>query len=81
MDYEVILVNDGSTDKSPLICEHLAKTHNQIILINKTNGGLSSARNAGIDVATGEYIIFLDGDDLWNNDEALEKLNSIVDPE
>ena len=52
---EVVLVNDGSTDNSKFICEDFKSKDNRIILINKENGGLSSARNAGIDIATGEY--------------------------
>lgn len=65
---EIILVNDGSTDNSKFICEDFKSKDNRIILINKENGGLSSARNAGIDIATGEYISFIDSDDYIIND-------------
>lgn len=64
-DLEIILVNDGSTDKSPIICDRYALMDRRIKVIHKKNGGLSSARNAGIDVATGNYIAFLDSDDFW----------------
>lgn len=62
-DYEVILVNDGSTDRSGEICSALAGEYANIKLISKENGGLSSARNAGLDVAKGEYVMFVDSDD------------------
>ena len=62
-DYELILVNDGSPDTSPEICERYARQDSRIRVIHKQNGGLSDARNAGIDVAQGEYITFIDSDD------------------
>ena len=54
-DFEIILVDDGSTDNSGKLCEKYAAEYDQIILITKENGGLCSARNAGIDIARGEY--------------------------
>ncbi|GFI42006.1 glycosyltransferase family 2 protein [Thomasclavelia cocleata] len=60
---EIILVDDGSTDKSGYICDNYAKKDNRIKVIHKTNGGLSSARNYGIDKANGKYITFIDSDD------------------
>lgn len=63
-DFEVILVDDGSTDTSYQICQEYAATDSRIILIHKENGGLSSARNAGLEVAKGELIYFLDSDDM-----------------
>lgn len=60
---EIILVDDGSTDSSYLICSEYAKNDDRIILIHKENGGLSSARNAGLERATGDYIGFMDSDD------------------
>lgn len=62
-DFELILVNDGSTDKSGIICDEYKKIDNRIKVIHKENGGLSSARNAGIDIAKGKYIGFVDSDD------------------
>ena len=73
---EILLVNDGSEDNSQSICEFYSKKDNRVRLINKKNGGLSSARNKGIEVARGNYIIFLDGDDYWDDENALEKINN-----
>lgn len=69
---EIILVDDGSKDKSPIICDNLCKKDNRVQVIHKKNGGLSSARNAGIKVAKGDYIAFIDGDDYWNDKEFLQ---------
>lgn len=74
-DLEVILVDDGSPDRCPQICDELVKLDIRIKVIHKLNGGLSSARNAGIDIATGEYVTFLDSDDRWAED----KLQSIME--
>ena len=60
---EIILVDDGSPDNCPAICDEWAKKDNRIKVIHKENGGLSDARNAGLAVATGEYIAFIDSDD------------------
>lgn len=60
---EIILVDDGSTDGSGLICDDYAKQDNRIKVIHKENGGLSSARNAGIDISKGDFLMFIDGDD------------------
>lgn len=65
---EVILVNDGSTDGSLEVCEKLKKQYPQLIIIDKPNGGSSSARNAGIKASHGEYIAFLDSDDWVSSD-------------
>ena len=62
-DYELIIVDDGSTDQSGQICDEYAKCYPRISVIHKNNGGLSTARNAGIDVARGKYIVFVDADD------------------
>lgn len=60
---EIILVDDGSVDNSGSLCDDLAAKDNRIIVLHKKNGGLSSARNAGLEIATGEYISFIDSDD------------------
>lgn len=60
---EIVLVNDGSTDGTLAVCERLAATDPRIVVIDKPNGGVGSARNAGIEAAHGTYIAFLDGDD------------------
>lgn len=65
-DLEVILVDDGSPDRCPQICDDFAEKDSRVSVFHKSNGGLSSARNAGIEKATGKYIAFLDSDDQWN---------------
>ena len=60
---EIILVDDGSTDSSGRICDEYAKKDKRIIIIHKENGGLSDARNKGLDICTGDYISFIDSDD------------------
>lgn len=62
-DIEIILVDDGSPDNCPEICDEFVEKYNNIHVIHKQNGGLSSARNAGIDCASGEFITFVDSDD------------------
>lgn len=71
---EVILVDDGSPDRCPEICDELSKKDERIKVIHKQNGGLSSARNAGISSARGKYLSFLDSDDQW----APGKLNEVM---
>ena len=62
--WELILVDDGSTDSTPAICDNAVLADSRIQVVHKRNGGLSSARNAGIRVAGGEYLTFLDADDM-----------------
>lgn len=64
-EFELILVDDGSTDKSGQICDRLAEMDSRIIVIHKENGGICSARNAGLEIAKGEYIAFCDNDDEY----------------
>lgn len=61
---ELILVDDGSPDKCPQMCDEWAGKDNRIRVIHKENGGLSSARNAGLDIIKGEYVAFVDSDDF-----------------
>ncbi len=74
-DFEVILVDDGSPDRCGKICDSYGATDVRIKVIHKTNGGLSSARNAGLDNASGKYVIFLDSDDFWDDANALEHIH------
>lgn len=75
---EIICVNDGSTDNSKKILEDYSKRDKRVIVINKKNNGLSSARNAGIKIATGEYIAFVDSDD-WIHEKYFEYLIRGID--
>lgn len=70
---EIILVNDGSPDNSPILCDEFAKEDKRVKVIHKENGGLSDARNAGLELASGDYTLFLDSDDYLELD-AIEKL-------
>lgn len=72
-DLEIILVDDGSADGSALICEEFAAKDSRISVIRQPNGGVSVARNTGIDAATGEFITFVDSDD-WLVNEMYEKM-------
>lgn len=72
---EIILIDDGSTDKSGKICDEYAKKDSRIIVIHKENGGVSSARNAGLRIAKGAYIGFVDPDD-WIAEDMYEVLYS-----
>lgn len=81
-DYECILVDDGSTDGSGAICdEYVQNNPSHYRVVHKKNGGLSSARNYGIELAAGDYLLFIDSDDFWCDDtflfELSECLNSV----
>lgn len=76
-DIEIILVDDGSPDNCPKICDEYLKKDNRVKVIHKKNGGLSDARNAGILFAKGKYILLVDSDDYIEND-ACEKFVNIV---
>ena len=77
-NYELILVDDGSPDNSIDICVKFAKQYPNIIFIRKINGGLSDARNAGIKLARGKYLMFLDSDDYWDGTTILSDLQKII---
>lgn len=77
-DIEVILVDDGSPDNCPSICDEFARKDTRINVIHKENGGLSDARNFGIKEAKGEYILFLDSDDYWQGKDFLNKLSETI---
>ncbi|WP_158097256.1 glycosyltransferase [Massilimicrobiota sp. An105] len=74
---EIILINDGSSDSSKNICLNWKNKSSKIKYIEKTNGGLSSARNAGLDVADGKYILFVDSDDYIEKDAINTLINNI----
>lgn len=81
---EVILVNDGSTDGCPGICDTYANTDPRVKVIHKSNQGSSDARNKGLEAARGKYILFVDSDDFWRDAQVLEQLVETiekVDPE
>ena len=80
-DYEIILVDDGSTDHSPQICDDYVKAYNFISVIHKENGGLSEARNTGISHAKGEYVYFPDSDDWIEPDTFIALAEAIESQE
>lgn len=73
-DIEVILVNDGSSDNSGLICDAYVRRDQRVKVIHKKNAGASDARNIGLKIAKGEFVIFIDSDDYWNDSELLDRL-------
>lgn len=73
-DFEVLLVDDGSTDSSGKICDEYAAKDKRVRAFHKKNGGLSSARNYGIEQSKGDYVIFIDSDDLWLSPDCLSEL-------
>ena len=77
---EIILVDDGATDRSGEICDELAKLDNRIKVYHKKNGGLSDARNYGVERATGSYVGFVDSDD-YIDAEMYEKLYEAITKE
>ena len=80
-DLQVILVNDGSTDSSGILCDQLAQQDSRMQVVHKENGGLSDARNAGLKVATGDYVAFLDSDDVYLLKDGLELLMALAQAE
>ena len=83
--YEVIFIDDGSTDNSGMLCDEIAKNYSNFFVFHKSNGGLSDARNYGVSKAKGKYVIFLDSDDFVVLEtcklfsEALANLNILPD--
>lgn len=76
-DYEVIIIDDGSTDNSGAICDQFSDRNKQFITYHKENGGLSDARNYGIQKANGKFLIFIDGDDYVSN-SMLEEFHRVI---
>lgn len=77
-DYEIILVDDGSTDSSASLCDRICAEHTNALVIHKENGGLASARNAALELARGQYVWFVDSDD-WISPAALQQLRRATD--
>ena len=78
-ELEILLIDDGSTDQSGKICDSLAEKDDRIRVIHKENGGLSDARNVGIENSTGDYLMFLDSDDFLDTKETERLLSKITD--
>jgi len=74
-DFELIIVNDGSTDNSLDICQHYASSDIRVKIIHQENRGISSARNAGINAAAGKYLAFIDNDDFYLKELLMENFN------
>lgn len=74
---EIILVDDGSPDNCPKMCDEIQKTDNRVKVIHKQNGGLGFARNSGLEKTTGKYVTFIDSDD-WINEKHIENLLSAI---
>ena len=76
-NYEIILVDDGSNDACPAICDEYAALHERITVIHRENGGLSAARNTGIAAAKGDYVCFVDSDDFWEENVLGELMEQV----
>lgn len=76
--YEIILIDDGSPDRSGVMCDEYSQKYSNIHVIHKTNGGLADARNAGLDVAQGKYIMFVDSDD-YIKENILQQILGVVE--
>ena len=77
-DYEIIVVNDGSTDSSLEICNRLMKKNSNLKIFTKDNGGVCSSRNFGIKNVTGDYCLFIDSDDVFNNVNMFSELVNLI---
>lgn len=77
-DFELVLVDDGSKDSSGSLCDQFAAEDSRIVAIHQENAGSSEARNTGIRAAKGDYLLFLDSDDLWSDPNALAELKNII---
>lgn len=78
-DFEILLVDDGSPDNCPALCDEWAKKDSRIKALHKSNGGSSDARNYGLEHAQGDYVVFVDSDDFWVNRDCLQRLMNVVD--
>ena len=80
-DFEIILVDDGSTDKSGFLCDEYSNKYDEIRVIHQKNAGLSGARNTGVHASIGSYIIFLDSDDYWSSNSGLKDIDNLISDE
>ena len=78
-DFEMLLIDDGSPDNCPALCDDWARKDSRIKALHKPNGGLSDARNYGLNHAQGDYVVFVDSDDFWVEKDCLEQLMNVVD--
>lgn len=78
-DFEILLVDDGSPDGCPVLCDQWAKRDKRVISLHKQNGGLSDARNYGLLNAIGDYVVFVDGDDFWLTKDCLSGLWAVAE--
>ena len=78
-DIELILVDDGSKDSSPELCDEISERDSRVVVIHKPNGGPSSARNRGLDIAKGKYIQFVDSDDYIDSNMTETLMNCMND--
>lgn len=77
-EFELILVDDGSKDRSGVLCDGFAAEDSRIVAIHQKNAGCSEARNTGIRASKGEYLIFVDSDDMWDDVKALQEIADII---
>ncbi len=78
-DFELILVDDGSKDNSGALCDVLAEADTRIVVVHQQNSGSSEARNTGIRIAKGQYLIFVDSDDMWDDPDALHGIADVIE--
>ena len=78
-DFELLLIDDGSTDDSPSMCDSYAQKDDRVKVMHKPNGGASDARNVGLKLALGDYVLFIDSDDYWNTPTVLTKINELIE--